>query len=80
MVSAPRNDVVRVFGDRVSGYIQYMPGGHMVTFMVGGDRKAPAGSSITDAERAALYNGIFAGYAGTYSVDGNKVIHRIMAS
>ena len=74
------NEVVRVFGDRVSGYIQYMPGGHMVTFMVGGDRKAPAAPSTTDAERAALYNGIFAGYAGTYSVDGNKVIHRIVAS
>jgi hypothetical protein len=37
------NEVVRFFGDRISGYIQYMPGGHMVTFMVGGDRKHPLG-------------------------------------
>ena len=74
------NEVVRPFGDRVSGYIQYSPGGHMVTFLVGGDRKAAAGPIVTEAERAALFDGIFGAYAGTYSVDGNKVVHRVAAS
>jgi hypothetical protein len=74
------NEEIRRFGDRVSGYIQYSSGGHMVVFLVGGERKAPAGTAITDAERAALYNGIFAAYAGTYSIDGNKVVHRVVAS
>jgi Lipocalin-like domain len=74
------NETVRPFGDRVSGYIQYAPGGHMVVFLVGGERKPPAGPVITDSERASLYNGIFGAYAGTYSIDGSKVIHRVVAS
>jgi hypothetical protein len=74
------NETVRPFGDRVSGYIQYAPGGHMVVFLVGGERKGPVGPVITDSERASLYNGIFGAYAGTYRIDGSKVIHRVVAS
>src|SRR3954470_17837891 len=73
------NEVVHTFGDRISGYIQYSPGGHMVVFLVGGERKAPAGA-ITDAERSALFSGIFGAYAGTYKIDGAKVVHRVVAS
>jgi len=74
------NEVLRPYGDKVSGYIQYTPGGHMVVFLVGGERKSPAAQTITDAERAALYTGIFGAYAGTYTVEGNKVVHRVVAS
>jgi hypothetical protein len=74
------NEVIRPLGDRVGGYIQYLPGGHMVAFLVGGERKAPAAPTITDAERAELFTGILTAYAGTYNVDGNKIVHHVVAS
>ena len=74
------NEIVRPFEDRVGGYLQYGPGGHMVVFLVGGERNPPAASTMTEAERAALFNGIFGAYAGTYHVDGNKLVHHVVAS
>jgi hypothetical protein len=38
------------------------------------------GSAYTDAEMIAIYRGIFAAYAGTHKVGGNKVIHHVEAS
>ena len=39
-------------------------------------RRVSAGPSPADNERVALYDTMFA-YAGTYSVGGDKVIHRV---
>jgi hypothetical protein len=68
------------FGEHPIGYVQYSPGGHMVVFLSVGDLKPAAGATYTDAERINLYNGIFAAYSGTYSVDGNKLTHHVIAS
>jgi hypothetical protein len=74
------NEVLRPFGEHPIGYLQYSPGGHMLVFQSTGTPKRAAGTAYTDAERVDAYNGIIAAYAGTYSVEGNKVTHHIVAS
>src|SRR5438067_2486810 len=70
------NETIRPFGEQpVAGYIQYSPGGHMVVFLQAGNPIRIAGSDYTDAERVAVYKSIFGAYAGTYSVEGNKIVH-----
>ncbi len=70
----------RPYGEHVIGYLQYSPGGHMVAFVSTGTPKRAAGTAYTDAERLDIHKGIFGAYAGTYSVEGNKVIHHVVAS
>jgi hypothetical protein len=74
------NEALRPFGEHPIGYLQYSPGGHMVVCLSTGTPKRAAGTADNDAERVDIYNGIIAAYAGTYSVDGNKVTHHIVAS
>jgi hypothetical protein len=74
------NESVRTMGERPTGYIQYSRGGHMVVFLAAQNRKAPAGNAPTDAEAAALYRTIFGAYAGTYRVEGKKVVHHIVSA
>jgi Lipocalin-like domain len=70
----------RPYGDHPTGYIQYSPGGHMVMFLTAGDLKPPASGSYTDAERADVHRGIVGAYAGTYTVEGNKVTYHVLTS
>jgi hypothetical protein len=74
------NEALRPFGEHPIGYLQYSPGGHMVVFLSTGTPKRAAGTAYTDAERVDIYKGIVAGYAGTYSVEGNKVTIHVVAS
>jgi hypothetical protein len=74
------NEVSRPYGEHVIGYLQYSPGGHMVAFVSTGTPKRAAGTAYTDAERVDIHKGIFGAYAGTYSIEGNKVIHHVIAS
>ena len=73
-------EVTRPYGDRPTGYIQYSPGGHMVVCLTSGDVPRPAVAAYTDAERAAVHKNIAGAYAGTYRVEGNKVIHHILTA
>jgi hypothetical protein len=68
------------YGEHPTGYIQYSPGGHLVMFITTGDLKRPATASYTDAERSEIYKGIAGGYAGTYTIQGNKVIHHLLTA
>lgn len=74
------NESVRTMGEHPTGYIQYSPGGHMVVFLAAENRKPPIGAAPTDAEAAQLYRTIFGAYAGTYHVEGNKVVHHIVTA
>jgi hypothetical protein len=40
------------------------------------NRVIPAGPSPTDRERAALHDTLFA-YAGTYTIDGGRIVHHV---
>ncbi len=66
-------------GSKPTGYLSYGPDCRMQVILIRDERKAPAGSVPTDAERIALYDGVIA-YAGAYSIDGDKVSHHIDAS
>lgn len=68
-----------IFGSRPSGYINYGADCRMYTIVTKEGRKGPAAVVPTDAERVNLYSGLVA-YAGTYSIDGDKVSHHIDSS
>jgi hypothetical protein len=61
------------------GYISYGPDGRVMTLITGKDRKAPAGSVPTDDEKLHLFDTMLA-YAGSYTLDEEKVVHRPDAS
>jgi hypothetical protein len=63
-------------GENPAGYITYSPEGRVMVLVLRGGRERPAGLVPTDAEKIALYDSMFA-YAGTYSVDDEKVLHHI---
>jgi hypothetical protein len=52
----------------------------MVSFLARADLRQPATSAYTDAERVDIYKGIIGAYAGTYRIEGNKVIHHVLAA
>ena len=64
------------FGDHPVGYLSYSPDGRMYAILAAEDRPKPRDSVPTDAEKVKLYESVLA-YAGTYTVDGEKVIHHV---
>ena len=79
MMTLETNEVSRPFGENPIGYLQYSPGGHMVVFLSAGEMPKVS-PPFSDADRAAIHSKMFGAYAGTYSVDGNKVTHHVVAS
>lgn len=67
------------YGESPTGYLSYAPDGRMQVIGVANDRSALAGPGPSDKERLALYDTMFA-YAGTFSVEGDKVIHHVDVS
>ncbi|NPT45599.1 hypothetical protein GNZ12_30615 [Paraburkholderia sp. 1N] len=68
-----------LFGAHPSGYLSYGPDCRMSAILVKEGRKAPNSFVPTEAERVELYNGLVA-YAGTYSIEGDKISHHVDAS
>lgn len=64
------------YGENPQGYLSYSADRRMQAIGAASDRRVPAGASPRDNERLALYDTMFA-YAGTYSVEGGKVIHHV---
>jgi hypothetical protein len=64
------------YGADPTGYLSYSADGRMQVIGAAKDRTTPRGTAPTDPERVALYDTMFA-YAGTYSIYGDKVIHRV---
>ena len=73
------NEISRPFGEHPIGYIQYSPNGHIVVFLTAGEIRKAA-PPFSDADKVAIYNGIFAAYSGTYDVEGNKVTQHVIAA
>ena len=67
------------FGEKPSGYISYLPDGRMHAMLVADNRAKPSGGVPTDKEKAELLGTMIA-YAGTYKIDGNKVVHDVEVS
>jgi len=66
-------------GENPTGHIVYTKGGHVAFLLVGDNRKAPAGTTATDAERISLFNTLGAA-SGTYKVEGNTILASYTAS
>ena len=61
-------------------YIMYTPGGYMMSITVEENRQPPAGPVLTDEERIRLFKTIVSAYAGTYTMEEDKVTHHIELS
>ena len=67
-----------LWGERPIGFLSYTPGGRMSAVLAAADRKvaaASAGQSSVD-EQARLFRDSF-GYAGTYTLTGDGVVHHV---
>ena len=64
------------YGETPTGYLSYTADGRMQVIAAANGRIVPAGPTPPDNERVALYDTMFA-YAGTYSVEADKVIHHV---
>jgi hypothetical protein len=64
------------FGEHPNGYLSYSADGRMQVIGTSDGRIAPHGAAPSDEERVTLYETMFA-YAGTYTVEADKVIHHV---
>ncbi len=71
--------VTKEFGDNPVGTLTYTADGRMSVFFISPNRKSPASPRATDTEAAELYRTMVA-YSGTYSIEGDKVTHKIELS
>lgn len=62
------------YGENPRGYLSYSADGRMQ--VIGAAHGRLTGARPTEVERAVLYDTMFA-YAGTYSIEGDKVIHHV---
>jgi Lipocalin-like domain len=80
LLELPTNKTSRPYGDNPTGYLQYSSDGHMVTFQQSGDPKRPTNFPYTDEDRVNAHRSILGAYAGTYTVEGDQVVHHVIAS
>ena len=64
------------FGEKPDGYSTYLPDGRMHAILVIDDRMRP-GPPAPGKEEDKTKIGTTIGYAGTYSVEGDKIVTRI---
>jgi len=69
-------ETVQPYGTHPSGYLSYGPDCRMYAIVAQENRKAPGGTVPTEAEKARLFDD-FVAYAGTYTIDGDKVSHHV---
>jgi Lipocalin-like domain len=80
LVSAVSEDLAsgqktNIYKGTPTGFITYGADGRMMTMIVDSPRKRPEGAVVTTAEAEALFRSM-AAYAGTYTIQGNQIIHR----
>jgi hypothetical protein len=73
------NQKNNLLGAHPSGFLSYGADCRMYSILVKESRVTPAALAATDAESVALYRGMIS-YAGTYAIEGNRIIHHIEAS
>jgi Lipocalin-like domain len=73
------NQKSNLLGVHPGGYLSYGSDCRMYVILVKESRAHPAELLATDPESVGLYRGMIS-YAGTYEVDGSKIIHHIQVS
>jgi hypothetical protein len=79
LVAAASEDVAtgqKTAMDKRTGYLNYSPDGRVFAVLVDSDRKKPVGDIATATEAEALFRSMV-DYRGTYSVEGDHVVHHI---
>ncbi len=75
------------YGEDVVGYLIYTADGYMSAEIMAPDRRqsdknfpleAAAGQTLPDPDRAAAYS-TYISYCGTYTVEGDTVVHHVKA-
>ena len=79
LISYAREDAVsgettRPWGENPSGYLMYLPDGHMSAVLTSEGRKSVPS---TDEKQVAQLFFSMAAYAGTYTVEGDTVVHHV---
>jgi Lipocalin-like domain len=67
---------LNVYGEHPEGYIGYAADGRMYAIVTSDGRPKPRDENPADDELINLHNTMFA-YAGTYTAQGDKVIHLV---
>jgi len=74
------DETIEVFGKNPTGFLSYTRNGRMNAILVSDTRPRPADmAQATTEDKAQLLTSMYA-YAGTFTVDGNTVIHLIDVS
>ena len=76
VVTADTGETSTPYGEHPLGYLSYSADGRMQAIGTASGRIAPRDLALTDEERGALYETMFA-YAGTYSLETGKVTHHV---
>jgi Lipocalin-like domain len=64
------------YGENPTGYLSYSADDRMQVIGVATERSTPAGGAPAVNDRAVLYDTMFA-YAGSFSVEGDEIIHHV---
>jgi len=66
-------------GPNPFGYLNYSPDGRLMVFVLKGGRPKPKSSPLTPEEKVILFDSLFA-YVGSYTVESDRVIHKLDGS
>ena len=70
---------IHQYGEHPTGYLSYSADGRMYAIGTSDNRVKSRGANPADEERIKLHQTMFA-YAGTYTLDGDKVTHHVDVS
>ena len=73
---AATGERIHQFGEHPSGYLNYSADGRKYFFITSENRIRPHDANLTDEERVKLHQTMLA-YAGTYTLEADKVTHHI---
>jgi hypothetical protein len=66
----------KIWGEKPAGYLVYLPDGHMI-IVLGAEKRPPAGGGADAQARQAKLLMDLTAYAGTYTVEGDKIVHHV---
>ena len=75
----PSGEESDALGPNPFGYINYALDGRVMVFVLRSGRTQPSGKTPTAEEKIALFDSLFA-YVGSYTVETDRVIHKLDGS
>jgi hypothetical protein len=73
---AATGEKINEFGEHPTGYLSYSADGRMYSIATADNRVKPRDASPANEERVKLHQTMYA-YAGTYTLEGEKVTHHV---